>query len=220
MIFYHPQFVHVFLSFEQLIGQQMVQLQDSILECLHHHTLSNILSNGISKAHCARILSCSGPRAGVYLTIWPIFPSFWLTSLVFSTMLRIQLGLRYPSIANILWCVCTHPINLMGIQFLHCAHGNEHTWTHGVIVWDVSFHVGWKQLHAFPSNMFNSSHQQVNIVLTKYLHLHLSQCCHYWPNTSGFTSLILHHPKICCFRCRKPKNRAIIINTLLIKFSP
>jgi hypothetical protein len=27
-----------FPSFEQLIGQQMVQLQDSISECLHHQT--------------------------------------------------------------------------------------------------------------------------------------------------------------------------------------
>jgi len=37
----------------------MVQLQDSILECLHHHTLSNMLFNRISKAHCVRILSFS-----------------------------------------------------------------------------------------------------------------------------------------------------------------
>jgi len=112
VIFYHPQFMHVFLSFEQLIGQQMVQLQDSILKRLHHHTLSNILSNGISKAHCARILSCFGPEVGAYLIIWPIFPSFWLTSLVFSTMFQIRLGPRHPSIANIPWCVCTHPSTL------------------------------------------------------------------------------------------------------------
>jgi hypothetical protein len=39
--------------FEQLIEQQMVQLQDSILERLHHHTLYSMLSDGISKIHCA-----------------------------------------------------------------------------------------------------------------------------------------------------------------------
>jgi hypothetical protein len=38
---------------------------------------------------------------------------------------------------------------------------------HDVIVWDVGLHMWWKQLHVFPSNTFNSSHQQVNIVLTK-----------------------------------------------------
>jgi hypothetical protein len=49
-----------FPPFEQFIKQQMVQLEDSISKCLHHHTLFNMLSNGISKTHRARILSCSG----------------------------------------------------------------------------------------------------------------------------------------------------------------
>jgi hypothetical protein len=35
------------------------------------------------------------------------------------------------------------------------------------IVQNVSFHVGWKQLHTLSSSMFNSSRQWVNIVLTK-----------------------------------------------------
>jgi hypothetical protein len=35
------------------------------------------------------------------------------------------------------------------------------------IVQDVGFHVGWIQLHAFLSTMFNSSCQQVDIVFTK-----------------------------------------------------
>jgi hypothetical protein len=37
--------------FEQLIGQQMVQLQNSISKHLHHHTLSNMFCDGISEAH-------------------------------------------------------------------------------------------------------------------------------------------------------------------------
>jgi len=41
------------LPFEQLIEQQKVQLQDSILEPLHHHTLSNMLANETFEAHCA-----------------------------------------------------------------------------------------------------------------------------------------------------------------------
>jgi len=35
------------------------------------------------------------------------------------------------------------------------------------IVWDVSFHMGRKQLHALPSTTFNSFRQWVNIVFTK-----------------------------------------------------
>jgi hypothetical protein len=32
---------------------------------------------------------------------------------------------------------------------------------------DVGFHMGWEQLHVLLSNTFNSSHWQVDIVLTK-----------------------------------------------------
>ncbi len=62
----------------------------------------------------------------------------------------------------------------MGIHFLHCVHGNEHTGTHDVIhdtfvgiARDVGFHVGQKLLHAIPSATFNSFRQRVNLVLTK-----------------------------------------------------
>jgi hypothetical protein len=58
----------------------------------------------------------------------------------------------------------------MGIHLLRCARGNKCTRTHdafGAIVWDVGFHLGWKQLHVFFLNVFNSSHQWVNIVFTK-----------------------------------------------------
>jgi len=48
------------------------------------------------------------------------------------------------------------------------------TWTHNIvfdnfvtIAWDVSFRMGQEQLHALPSNMFNPSRRQVDIVLTK-----------------------------------------------------
>jgi len=62
----------------------------------------------------------------------------------------------------------------MGIHFLHCAHDNERTKTHdaicntfAAITQDVSFHVGWEQLHVFPLMTFNSSCQWIDIVLTK-----------------------------------------------------
>jgi hypothetical protein len=45
----------------------MVQLQDSIWECLHHHTISNMLVDKIYEAHCAWNLSCFDPRAGIYV---------------------------------------------------------------------------------------------------------------------------------------------------------
>jgi hypothetical protein len=151
----------------------MVRFQDSILEHLHHHTFSNILFDGIFKSLNAQILSCSGSGVGVWLIIWLISLSFQLTSLVFFTLLWIWLGLPHPSIASIYRCMCTHPIDPMGIHFLCCDHGNECTWTNGVvydtfvaIMRNVGFHMGWKQ-HVLPSNTFNSSRWQVDIVFTK-----------------------------------------------------
>ncbi len=169
-----PPICACFLSFEQFIEQQMVWLQDSILERLHHHTLSNILLDMISEAHRAQILSCSNLGAGASFMAPPIFLGFWLISLVFSITLQIWLGLARPSVVCHLWCVCTHPIDSIDIHFLHCVHGNEHTGTHdvvydtfAVIVHDVCFHVGWEQLHALPSNTFNSFHRRIDIVFTK-----------------------------------------------------
>jgi hypothetical protein len=85
-----------------------------------------------------------------------------------------QLGLPHPSITNIIWCVYTHPIDLMGIHLLRCVDGNECIGTHDVIhntfaaiVWNASFHMGQKQLHALRSTTFNSFHQSVDIVFTK-----------------------------------------------------
>jgi hypothetical protein len=79
------------------------------------------------------------------------------------------------SIASILWCVCTHPINPMGIHLLFCIHNNEHTKTHDTIhdtfvtiARNVSFHMGWEQqLHSFFSITFNPFHWQIYIVLIK-----------------------------------------------------
>jgi len=57
--------------------------------------------------------------------------------------------ISHISIANLPQCVCTHPINPMGIHLLHCAHGNEHKATHDAIcdtfvaiAWDANFHMG------------------------------------------------------------------------------
>jgi hypothetical protein len=62
--------------FEQLIEQQMVQLQDSILEHLHHRTLSNMIFDNIFETHHARILSCSGPKVNAWFKTQPIFLTF------------------------------------------------------------------------------------------------------------------------------------------------
>jgi hypothetical protein len=71
-----PPLVHTcLLPFEKFIMQQMVWLQDSISECLHHHTLFNMLFDRISEAHCAWILSCYSLGAGTMSQ--PHFGQVW-----------------------------------------------------------------------------------------------------------------------------------------------
>ncbi len=105
-----------YLPFEQLIKKQTVHFRDSISECLHHHTLSNMLFDEILKVNRVQILSCPSPRVGVWLVTWPIFPTFLLFSPIFSTLFKMWLKLTYHSILGIPWCVHTHPIDPMGIK--------------------------------------------------------------------------------------------------------
>jgi hypothetical protein len=152
----------------------MVWLQNSILERLYHHTLSNMLSQRISDTHCVQILSCFNLGAGAWLIIRPTFPTFQLSSPSFFTMFQTWFGLPHPSIVGIFQCMCTHPINATNVHLLHCTHDNERMGTHdavcnifATITRDVVFHVGWKQLHMLLSTTFHFFHQQVDILLTK-----------------------------------------------------
>jgi hypothetical protein len=181
----------------------MVQLQDSILEHVHHHTFWDMFSNEMFEAHCTRILSCFNPSVGIWFTTWPIFLTFRLASIKFSITFHMLLGLPHPSIVGIFQCVCIHRIDLMGIHLLRCIHGNEHIGTHDVIcrhcvrcwlshgmrtITCVSFnHIQFLSLMNW-----HYAHQR--------WHSHPSQCCHYRLNVSGFASLILHNLRICYFR--------------------
>jgi hypothetical protein len=139
----------------------MVQLQDSILECLHCHTLSSMLSDRTSEVHRVWILSCSSSRVGTWFITWLIFPTFWLSSPIFYTTFCTWLGLSHLSIVGI--PRCAHPIELMGIHFLRCAHNNEHIKAHGVIhdtfaplhemlvsMWDENNYMHFFQPHSTP----------------------------------------------------------------------
>jgi hypothetical protein len=132
----------------------MVQLQDSISECLHHHTLSNMLFDGTFEAYCAQILSCFSLGASTWLitqlifSLLIVFPSF-LCNISYATWTTPSLNCRHFS-------MCVHASHWpYGYPFLCCVHDNKHTRTHDAIhdtfaniTRDVSFHVGCKQLRA------------------------------------------------------------------------
>jgi hypothetical protein len=93
-----------------------------------------------------------------------IFPNFLHITLVYHIL---QLQVSFNACAHI-------PSTLWVFTFYVCTHGNKRIGTHDAIcdtfdaiVRDASFRVGQEQLHALPSTTFNSSHQRVDIVLTK-----------------------------------------------------
>jgi hypothetical protein len=119
---------------------------------------------------------CCYSKCGVVLEeLNPHLPlAFWLSSPLFSTSLQMWFGLPHPSIACILQCMCTHPIDVTSFHLLCCAHGNERMSTHDVvhdtfvaIAWDANFNVGQEQLHPFFSITFHSFRQRVDVVFTK-----------------------------------------------------
>ncbi len=86
-----------------------------------------MLSNGISKAHHAHILSCFGLGANVWLTFWPIFLNFRLASLIFSLTLWIWLGLPSLNCRFPLMCVHTFHRPYYGyLPFTLCSKQQAH----------------------------------------------------------------------------------------------
>jgi hypothetical protein len=129
----------------------------------------------ISEIHCARTLSCSNLGVNIWSIVRLAFPASQLSSPSFSTTFWMWLGLPHLSITSNPQCVCPHPINVTNVHLLCCTHGNERMDTHdaihdtfATITWNVDFHVGWEQLHMFPSTTFHFSHRWIDIVLTKH----------------------------------------------------
>ncbi len=174
------------------------------MEHLYHHTFSNMFSNRISKAHCVKILSCFGLGGDAWFIIRPTFPTFQLSSPSFFTMFQTWFGLPHLSIIGIFQCMCTHPIDVTNVHLLHCTHDNEHMGTHDV-VFDIfatitprcrfpcgsktTTHASFNHVPFLSSTSWHFAHQRWNS--------HPRWCCHYQSNMNGFTSLILHNPRIC-----------------------
>jgi hypothetical protein len=145
----------------------MVQFQDSISKCLHHHTLSSMFFYKTFEAHCAQILSCSSLGVGVWYIAQPIFPNFFYNT-SYVTWTTPSFNCKHPS-------MCLHTSHrpygypLLTLCSWQRTHLNpwcnlRHHYRHCVI---FGFHVGWEQLHVLPSTTFNSSCWQVDIVFTK-----------------------------------------------------
>ncbi len=146
------------------------------------------------------------PKAGHLVYNSTNFPS--LLIIFPSVFHRTWLGLPHPSIVGILWCMCTHPIDIMGIH-LFTLHSRQRT--HGNLwcsSWHLCYHCArcWLPHGKGTITCVFFNHVQFILLTSRHCghqrwHLHCNQCCHCWPNTNEFVFPILHNWKIYCLRC-------------------
>jgi len=104
-----------------LIKKQIEWLQDSILRCMHHHTLFKILFDMAANVHWIHIIWC----LGLELTFRTILSMFCLLLDVFFTTLQIWLILPDPLITSFPHFEGIHLINHLSIHLLQCSHARN-----------------------------------------------------------------------------------------------
>ncbi len=130
----------------------------------------------------------------------------WVLNLQFNQTFQVLINffVLFHNILNIIWTAPTFvgamPLTLSSWQQAHINPWCS-SWHLVAIVHDVGFHVGWKQLHALSFKHVQLLSSTSRHCVHQRLHSHLIRRCHYWPNMSIFTSLILCHPRICYFWC-------------------
>jgi len=115
--FYHLQNVCL-LPFEQPIGQQIDQFQDSILKHLWYHTFSTMFFEEMFNAHGLQHMS-----SHVSITFY---------KKICNVLDLVQTSLSFDCMSS---SICLHLTHwpLMGIYLLLCAHDDERTRTHDVL---------------------------------------------------------------------------------------
>ncbi len=110
---------------------------------------------------------------GAWLLTHPIIIFSRMVLDVFSITLCTRLGFPHPLVLKMSYCICSQPLDPMGIPLVQCVHGGERMASHGV-VWnafevitrDEKFHVSWKHTHVLQCFALQSLHRRINIVLS------------------------------------------------------
>jgi hypothetical protein len=167
-----------------------------------------MFSDKILKAHHFWILSCSSPKAGAWLIVRLVFPTFRLFPLVFlhnisnTTWTTPSFNCRYPFM-----CVNTShqpywypPLKLRSRQWAHgnpwcnswhlCYHCTRCCFPHGT---KITTYIFFSHIQLLSSTSRHCVHQR--------WYLHRSWHCHCRPNANKFTSSILRNIRIYYLRC-------------------
>jgi hypothetical protein len=191
----------------------MVQLQDSISERLHHHTLCIMLFNGTFKVHHARISIVLAQGQAFSLQFdqfsWPFdyLPQFLSQHFVHDL-----------TIVSISRCVCTHPIDPMGIHLLCCVHNNKHKGIHDVICSrHLCCHCARCRFSRATRTITYTSFNHIELLSLTSRHCAyqkwcspLSKCCHCRPNVTRFISLMWRNLKICYVQCNSSQGKELL----------
>jgi hypothetical protein len=92
--------------FEQLVESGIDRLHESILEILHNHSFTCIISYLFFDSQLTCLKSFVRPTMGIWLLTRLVIPFFRLHSNVFSTTLHIRLGHSHHLILKVSHCIC------------------------------------------------------------------------------------------------------------------
>ncbi len=73
------------------------------------------------------------PGVNTWLSTRPSIFFFHMVSNDFSTALCIRLCLSHLLILGVSHCICSQPLDPMGIHLFHCIHGGEKMVSHDVV---------------------------------------------------------------------------------------
>ncbi len=74
-----------------------------------------------------------GLGASIWLLAYLVIPFFCLALNVFSTTLHMRFGLSHPLVIGMSHYICNQPLDPMGIQIFHYAHGGKKMASHNVV---------------------------------------------------------------------------------------
>ncbi|CAM6103094.1 unnamed protein product [Calypogeia fissa] len=97
-----------------------------------------------------------------------------MSSFIFTTSLRVRLGLPHPGLLEQPSYVCGHALDPVGTLILRCSHGSERAATHddlrdvlAAIARDVGYHVSLEQTHVLPVIDGIPDRRRVDIVFSR-----------------------------------------------------
>jgi hypothetical protein len=120
---------------------------------IHHDTSFRFIleDDAISLASRARVYSCLGKGAVLWVIIKLSICSFHIAHFTFISTSHFCLNLIQPSAVNFFTCECGHGLNAFGMHLTRCLFGGQYITTHDAIrdamyaLARKSGHIVWKE---------------------------------------------------------------------------